>query len=492
MRIRARVLAVEGAPAEMAAPPAGGPEGGEPGLWLTVQTPDGASHRVLLRGEAQSGAGCFRPGDLVTIDGLPAESEGPGLYRDGARVTFVDAVRVTRGALPDLRGRGLRLLLLWFAAVGLTAVAILSLDGGESAYLRTRESVLCPKGTNPWSSPKLRAGWQHACRNFEGEMHGPWTMWSEKGQLLERGSYRAGRKHGRFVEWNRSGVKRHEGQFVDGQRQGKEVRYREDDSTLSATPSLAPAAIGALMARRSAQWRWKGKIEDDDAAKLVRRFCGRDDVVDAEYVDYGHPVGQPGIRYLLTPKSAGADPHLFELRSLIVLDLQLAKTVIAEQVENEDRLERETPLLAKYFGRKPIPIDAPPLSERERRSRIARRLDLLKTHREGKWGAPSSCTIQRKHAFELYGKTYYVLLERGVAWKEANSLLQRLAAGRYHASADLRTRDRIAVQEAAYVSRAATGRYTVEFIGNLYGYTVEFSFSGDDLVLVRWVSSWMS
>jgi hypothetical protein len=167
----------------------------------------------------------LRPGRRVTVDGLRSHRVVDRLYRQPSACLVLEAFRIAPG-WPELRWLRPPALLSGLVVVGMLPLFLST----ESAFSRTRASLLCPAGTIVASSETTPFGFAHWCRKTTGgHRHGPWTSWTEQGRLLEWGSYRDGLKHGRFTTWYRSGRRRRTVDFADGEKHGLVTEWRDVD-----------------------------------------------------------------------------------------------------------------------------------------------------------------------------------------------------------------------------------------------------------------------
>jgi hypothetical protein len=218
VRLRGRVLSVD--PAR---------EGdASAALVVTLEERGGSPTPIVALGEATAG---LVPGGFVTVDALRTNRAVDGLPRQPGREPVLEAVRVVSGAWPELSW--VPVLALGLAAIGPLPLW-LSARRDDSFYEWTRSTLRCPEGSSVESGPRLPGGWVHFCRaSSDGVRHGRFTVWSEKGILLESTTYRYGVKHGPASERERSGVLRRVAEFLDGKLDGSEVRFREDGTLLA-------------------------------------------------------------------------------------------------------------------------------------------------------------------------------------------------------------------------------------------------------------------
>jgi hypothetical protein len=189
-----------------------------PGL-LEVRAAGGVCHLVDLSGVL---APRLRPGDRVTLDGLPALlPSAEALYRSPACRSGLAALRLARGTWPELRILDL-VLVVALVGAGCTLPRVLKRPAPLDAFV-------CPPGTRHGSADhiewcELEREWK-AVGGQDAVKHGPWRISSDTGGLRQRGEFARGQPHGEWTTWHSSGRMAERGQYVEGRRDGLWLRW---------------------------------------------------------------------------------------------------------------------------------------------------------------------------------------------------------------------------------------------------------------------------
>ena len=153
----------------------------------------------------------LREGELVTVDGLPAPLlRSEALYREPSRTQGLLAMRIARGAWPEMR---LLILPFLFAALIVLAILVPALFGLSGEALLERRppvaeptaapepqlpSLACPAGTRAAGESLTR--W---CETPDAVKHGPWARWELRNGLeavlVESGELSRGKREGLWL-----------------------------------------------------------------------------------------------------------------------------------------------------------------------------------------------------------------------------------------------------------------------------------------------------
>jgi hypothetical protein len=181
---------------------------------LEICAANGERHLIDLSGLAVAQ---LRPGDRVTLDGLPAPiPAAEALYRSPACRPGLAALRLARGTWPELRVLDL-VLVVALVGAGIALPRALARPASVDAFV-------CPAGTRRGSADHIE--WCEVEREWktvggqDAVKHGPWRVWWETGGLRQRGEYVRGQPDGEWTTWHPSGRMAERGRYVRGQREG--------------------------------------------------------------------------------------------------------------------------------------------------------------------------------------------------------------------------------------------------------------------------------
>ena len=157
-------------------------------------------------------------GDRVTVHALPTTVlRAEAGYRQSALQHAVAALRIRRGAWPELRALDLGLVAAALLFAGSGGVALASHLRAARADLdcpprATARGARPPAGDEQWCELSLPAGLV--------QLHGPFVRWAGPGRLAESGQYVYGEREGTWTRWWPDGKLAERGQYVDGKKRG--------------------------------------------------------------------------------------------------------------------------------------------------------------------------------------------------------------------------------------------------------------------------------